>query len=753
MLDIYQCDGKLFPDRFPLPLFSRNGQSGNRPIFSSGIRFFSVDKEDVEKPFYPEYPDVYPDMFISEEYSMLLEKDGFGVNLKKSPSDKKVFALISKYHFISGHFESLKNQLAKPFSNIQWLEDKYRGKSFDRTKPFEDTTQKISEPEISFLAKDNLFLIKWHLEYNYCQKDLFMAVTANDQISLVEGEYFYRLEVVSSQKNVAFGFGLGESIQTATLNSHQISDNFARIKRRKKERKYSKSIKINLEAIPFAADFVNIFPHYQNAMLLAQSKDEVASRAATDKFGYFAMWDQVYPARDFLLMGMPEVCEKSLRYIFNYPNVTSCMWVTFHLVISLNEYLAFTKNNQFLLEVKDKLIEFFNFSLQFTDEKTSLVKDTLVYGVDVSKELGLDGFFYAACVNSWYYNYCRCLENMFITLKEDKLATLCNQITSKIEKSYEDVFFNKKVGYLRSAVDSNFNIPKVEIFQNVNTIGVDYIYGIYLLRNIMDQLATYQATKLYHPLGHGAVATDSLIPCDMWRATHMNQHNGHECKVARLGGRPQEAFRVINGYMNRAKEYHTAIETFNLSGFPGNCVQTSNWQTFAATAAVQGMIGGVIGLSYHAGGLNYVPANFTGKHEISNFHFGKKIYSLKISGKGSFAKMTINGKKLKYSLQIPEDFSSKKRLNCLVKHVSKQPDYPVLLSALDLPILKLKGSKNSLSFIAGASVHAPIKIYSPRYPKVMVEEKVISVEWNQSNKTAWFDCIFQKGNQVKIILE
>ena len=138
LLDIYECNGKLYPDRFPLPLFSRNGESGNRPIFSSGIRFFLVDEDGVEKTFYPEYPDIYPDGFISKSYAMFLEQDAFGVNLKKQKSDKKVFALISKYHFISGNLESLKNQLAKPFSNIQWLEDKYRGEDFDRNYPFEE---------------------------------------------------------------------------------------------------------------------------------------------------------------------------------------------------------------------------------------------------------------------------------------------------------------------------------------------------------------------------------------------------------------------------------------------------------------------------------------------------------------------------------------------------------------------------------------------------------------------------------------
>ena len=89
----------------------------------------------------------------------------------------------------------------------------------------------------------------------------------------------------------------------------------------------------------------------------------------------------------------------------------------------------------------------------------------------------------------------------------------------------------------------------------------------------------------------------------------------------------------------------------------------------------------------------------------------------------------------------------------MAKHVSKQPDYPVLLCALDLPILKLKGSLKTLSFVAGASVHAPVKIYSPRCPIVKVEDKIIPGEWHEKQKIAWFDCIFQKGNKVNIILD
>ena len=750
LLDKYECGGKIYPDRFPLPLFSRNGMSGGRPLFSSPIRFFAVDSGETEIPFYPENAELFPDGFISKNYSMFLDNDSFGVNLIPDKSDRKVFAVISKCHFLSGELESLKNQLAKPYSAIQWMDDCYRGDSFDRCFPFEDTTQKISLPDVTF--NDNRLIIQWELEYNYCRKKLYMAVLANRQIKFSQNQYFYKLEVSDSAADTTFGFGIAENIADACKNAEKFTADFQAAKRRKKQRKFPRSVKIKVDSIPFASEFAAMFPHYQNAMLIAQTDREVSSRAATDKFGYFAMWDQIYPSRDFLLAGESEITKKSLRYMFNYPHADSCMWVTFHLVITLNEYLAFTSDRKFLLEVKERLIEFFQFSTRFTDEKTGLVKDTLVYGVDVSKELGLNGFFYAACVNSWHYNYCRCLENMFMALKLDDYAEKCRETVGKIEKSYPSVFMNQQTGYLRSAVDEQFRVPEIEMFQNVNTIGADYIHGQYLLRNIMKDLATYQATKLRHVLGHTAVAVDSSIPCDMWRATHMNQHNGHECKVARFGGRAEEALRVMHGFMNRAEEYHTAIETFNLSGFPGNCVQTSNWQTFAATAAMQAMLCGIIGLNYHQGGINYVPAAFTGRHEISNFHFRNRIYSFTISGKGSFARMNINGRNLKYSLQIPEDWCRQKHLDCSVRHTSSAPDHPVLLCALDLPVYNLNGNKSSLSFQAGAEVHAPVKIYSPRKAAVSVDGKAVKTEWNETDKHLWFDHIFKKGDIVEITL-
>ena len=750
LLDKYESGGKIFPDRFALPLFSRNGFSGGRPLFSSPIRFFSVDRQMREIPFCPANAELFPDGFISKNYSIFLDNDSFGVHLVPEIQNKAVFAVISKYHFFTGELESLKNQLAKPYNAIQWMDDCYRGDSFDRGFPFEDTTQKISRAEVVF--KDNFLIIKWDLEYNYCCKKLYMAVSADRKITFSQDQYFYKLEVPGAAAETAFGFGIAETENQTKKNAGKFTGSFSAVKRRKKQRKFPRSVKIKVDSIPFAAEFAAMFPHYQSAMLMAETSGEVTSRAATDKFGYFAMWDQIYPARDFLLAGLPEITLKSLRYMFFYPHAKSCMWVTFHLVITLNEYLAFTGNRKFLREVKSLLIEFFQFSSLFTDKKSGLVKDTLVYGVDVSRELGLEGFFYASCVNSWHYCYCRSLENMFRYLKLDHLAEKCRENAGKIEKSYEKVFMDQKTGYLRSAVDANFNVPEVEIFQNVNTIGLDYIHGVYLFRNIVKKLAAYQATKLYHPLGHTAVAADSLIPCDMWRATHMNQHNGHECKVARLGGRPAEALRVMQGFMNRAEEYQTAIETFNLSGFPGNCVQTANWQTFAATAAVQGMLCGIIGVNYHQGGINYVPAEFTGRHEASNLHFRNRIYSFKVSGKGDFARISINGRRLKYSLQIPEDWSDEKIFDCSVRHTVKLPDHPVLLCAIDLPVCRLNGSGSKLCFQAGDNIHAPVKVYSPRCPVIMVAGKRVTLEWNDTENIAWFDHIFKKGDWVEIRL-
>jgi len=208
----------------------------------------------------------------------------------------------------------------------------------------------------------------------------------------------------------------------------------------------------------------------------------------------------------------------------------------------------------------------------------------------------------------------------------------CRKIASKIETHYEQCFYDEKEKYLKAALGINGKDPDLMVFQNTHTVGMDYVHGPWLLRRLVRQLAAYQAERLYHPCGHTAVSFDSAVPCEMWKSVHMNQHIGHECKVARFGGLAEEAKRVMDGYLSYFGKYRTAVETFNLAGCDGDSSQLANWQAFSATGALQGLICGVAGWLVHRGGFSWIPAAGP-RSEIRNLN-GKE---LSVSGRGKYS--------------------------------------------------------------------------------------------------------------------
>ena len=216
-----------------------------------------------------------------------------------------------------------------------------------------------------------------------------------------------------------------------------------------------------------------------------------------------------------------------------------------------------------------------------------------------------------------------------------------------------------------------------------------------------------------------------------------------------MGGNAKEALRVMQGYFRMFDMFKTCIETFNYTGCVGNCSQTSNWQTFSATASMQALIHGVIGVEWHRGGICYLPGQYTGEHTLKNFRFRKKVYSFRTEGKGEYAQIYVNGKALAGTLQFPADIcKEEKKIDCVIRHSGKAPDRPVLYMAIDLPVSHLKSGREILTFRAAKRCHAPVRMYSPMKPVVTVNDKEIAVEWDEQTKILWFDREFKKGDKV-----
>lgn len=733
LLDIREFEGKLYPDRFPVRwLCRRSGGTMGRPLYSPAIQFHHGAKNCV-----PESPELFPFGFRSPEYSLAMNGNSVIFRFAPHPGEKFVMTL-SRWHMPEGEMPSLKNQLAVIASGIQWLPDELRGPGFDRNRPFPENNMVLTrKPPV--LRNGNVVFEAECRYADHVGKQFWVIRCGQGWEKCTDIPHGWNLECPAGSAAWELGFGFGTTQEEAEANAARTF-----------EQNFQEGLELcrpafsaDFEGCPEAAGFIRLWAGCQRHLLLAETERETAVRAAADKYGFFALWDHIYPARDFLLSGEPERAAKIIRYLLDYPWVETCSWITMHLILTADEYLAFVPDRAFLDECMPHFRRYLDFNERFANPKTGLLATSLNVGVDCSAEVGLNGLFYASCLNGWWYDSLRVLENFARETGDSALAERCLRLSRKIESHYEEAFFDAKEGYLYAARKSDGSLPSVQVYQNTHTLGMDYLHGAYLFRHILRRLADYQAERLYHPMGHTAVSCDSAVPCEMWKSVHMNQHLGHECKTARMGGRPEEAERLMQGYLEYFRQYQCAVETFNLAGCDGDVNQLANWQAFSATAAMQGLLCGAAGWMYHRGGWFWIP----GDGMTSSFH-GLNGKDFIVTGRGSYAAgIILDGILIPGTLQIPAD---KPAAACEIRRTDGKPEHPVLLCAMDAPVSAVKVSNNTLTFRIDAAVHAPVKIYSPGKPRLRVNGVDTFFEWDEREECLWLDNLFPAGSTLEI---
>ena len=582
MLDIRAFDGKFYPDRVPTDIFCRNGTVLNRPFISAAIYFDLEDAAGTFRRFYPEWPEIYPFGFRSRNYDFRLAADSLCVRLNCTMSGR-LHIRLSKPHYRwqQGQIKSLKNQLAP--EQTSWLPKELRGEDFDPDFPFSEDGVRIERQDAVLCKKWNRLIMRIDRKYKDYEKPLFAIMTASRSLRLHEQDTSWELTAeIPEAGDFYLGMGFASSLEeSAGLAEKAIADNSKAWRKVIGSERFPGKPLITVSGMDPVSRFAEIFPYYQTAAIIVADGKEVANRAAQDKFGYFAMWDHIYPARDYMLFGMPELTERSLRYLVTYPHVDTSIMVSLQLIAAVGEYSAFADDRPLLEEALPIFRRCFAFALRFVHPATGLIRNTMACAVDVPEEVGVDGMFYEAGINGYWYNACRSLENMALKIGEIGLADLAADIARKVEQNFLKMFYDPKEGFLRMAIREDGSLPEKEVYAYTNTLALDYAFGPWLLHKVLDKLADYQARRLHHPMGHTSVSVSSRCPCVDMLAIHMNQHIGHESKCSRLGGRTDEAFHLLGCYMSWFERYRNALETFNFAYCAGTQTMNADWQTFS----------------------------------------------------------------------------------------------------------------------------------------------------------------------------
>lgn len=762
-LDVFEKNGKLYPDRHMTPIIFRKEGSfcEKRPVYGPAVRFVSTctskDKLPSQNIFHiPDEGELYPFGFKSKS-SRLGHKTTYDMAItgrkilfsftNNFPDRKNLEISISRNHIFQGETATLKDHVDE-------------GNNSRPDAPFREDTRFIQEwARVSYDCKMNAFVMEGVMRFMYGDKNATVIMTSSHNMEFCESKDFYSFVIPwGNKKRIDICLIVACSEQEALRESKEVLGNFDSIFSRQikeNERYASGSTQLAAEAFSSVENFSRTAPAFLKAMVFAKTEKEACIRAAAHKYGFFNMWDQAWPARAFLLMGDWDTAKKLIKYpadmLSGHESKYEHNFLAMFVICIAGEIVAVSGDKTFLKDIFPDLKRLLKVYAGRSDEN-GLVATSGTCGIDDPTEIGITGNIWASCLNGLWYDACRYMENMAISLKDEETAVLAGGLCKKIKSSYLKTFYKQDTGYLYSSVNPETE-KGIDVFQNVATLGMDFGYGENLLYPRIKEIASFQKKQLYHPAGRSAVPYwDNAT--EMWKNCLMWQHIAHEMRTARSAGFADEIERMMNIYFYHFEKNKLMLETHNLSGCNGDISQRANWQAFATRALYSGIFESLAGIICDDGGLTYVPCAIKGKSSITGFRIKKGKWNISISGEGNFVKeLLVDGSPVRATLKVPAAYFSDNKQHSLEIVRSGTPfNRPTLLAATGASVGDIVSESKKLSFTVIEETHATFKIYCPGKPVIKINGTKVPFDWQAKEKTAWVDLKVAARSRLEVVL-
>ncbi|MBQ9963710.1 MAG: hypothetical protein IJP14_01150 [Clostridia bacterium] len=755
LIDCYTYKGTVFPDEVKMPIFSRDfaTQSGHA-TYGAGIQLYTQESDGrvlLHRPTEQRFTVSYLQGGDAlQSYAVLLDDNRVLFECTCASEKRQDLLLyLNRTHLFCDTLMTHKDHHRG--EGTTQIGDHYKeaGVELDVDLPELNGTATVNWVEDGFDEHNQVLLYRGEIAYPYGQTQYVMAVGADAPIMRDEAPNVTLLRMawddraairvgmaIAHDKDEAIeklraGLSGYTALRDAQLQAQQEAEDTA--------------VRVHCEALPAAETFCQASAAYLDALMVGPTENgRIGLRASVGKYGFFSLWDAIYPVRDLLWNGRYADAKRAIDYLLRLPAMENTPIAAMHAITQWNEVRAFviSDNDDDLYPI---LCKIFRFGYRLTEPQYRLLLCKGNTGVDRPHQMGLSGMFLSPDVNGLWYNACRVVRNEACKRGDEEIVRLTTEVIEGIEQGFRRVFFDEAVGYLRAGADRDLKPAAVDVFHNSLTLGYDYPYGMYLMRDMVEQLAHYQSHELWHPLGHRAVAFDSAMPVEWWKFVHMNQHNGHEMKVQRMADNMAEVYRVMGETMKRFDRWKVAEETTNFSKYAIAAAQVCDWQTFAATGNMEALRAGVAGLLRHRGGVCYLPAQDDADVTVRGVPMGDRTVDFCVTGEGSFATLFVNGREIGGTLQVPSDVTMG---DIQIKRTDRLPTYPVLLSAIDMPITNVTASDRQMTCVCADTAHTPMMWRAATCPTVTVNGEPITGEWD--GEVFCVDRLWHKGDRITV---
>ncbi len=751
-IDTYYYKGVPYPDEIKLPIFSRDHATG-APAYGPALQLYTKETNGRVLPHRPTNPTFSLSRLYggdaAQTYELLLDGGRLLWECTCAADEREslLFCVADRYLY-NGTLGTHKDHHRGKGSTQSGDHYEEAGVTLDVDLPHLNGTVDVSWQPCGFDAAREVLLYRGTLRYPYGVTEYVIAVGADALVTVTAKNGMTELRMPWGDRPcLHVGMALAHTEEDAIASLRDGLRDFTALRYAQgaaHEVQWETACTVRDARLPFAEEFGRATAAYLDTLTVGGG---CGVRAAAGKYGFFSIWDTIYPIRDFLWNGRFAEAARILDYLFRLPAMENTPISALHLIAEWNEAMAFLPEDA-LEDMYPYIRKFFDFAWRLTEPQYRLILCKGNTGVDKPEQMGLDGLFLSPDVNGLWYCVCRIVRNEALRHEDADTAQRAEQAMCGMERGFRAVFFDESVGYLRAAAQRDLTPAAVAVYHNTLTLGYDYPYGMYLLRDMVPSLAHYQSHELYHPLGHRAVAYDSDMPADWWRYVHMNQHNGHEMKLQRMANTMGEVHRVMGEVMRRSDRWKNAEETTNFSRFAIHPDQVCDWQSFGATAQNEAMRAGVAGLWRHRGGIGYLPAEDSGDIAVLNIPSEEGNVSVSLGGTGAYGVWYRDNEPIVGTLQLPADMPYTKELR--LRRTDALPSHPVLVSAIDLPICEARVTETSLVLTCGATVHTPMVWLCTSEPTVSVGDKIVKCAWDADRKMATLDRVWREGDTVEI---
>ena len=757
LIDCYTYKGTPFPDEIKLPIFSRDfaTQSGHS-TYGAGVQLYTEESDGrvlLHRPTDARFTLSYLEGHDAlQSYELLLDDNRLLWECTcAAPKRQDLLLYLNRTHLVCDTRDTHKDHHRG--EGTTQIGDHYKeaGVELSVDLPELNGTADVRWEEDSFDAKRQIQFYRGEIAYPYGTTRYVVAVGADAPLVKDEAPNVTLLRAAwGDRAAIRVGLAIAADKDIAAASLHDGLNRFAELRDQqlREDRDNGEAgVRVQTEALPEADAFAKASAAYLDALMVGPSADGwIGLRASAGKYGFFSLWDAIYPVRDLLWNGRYADAARAMSYLLNLPAMENTPIAALHAVTQWNEAMAFLPESA-MGDLYPLLKKIILFALRLTEPQYKLLLCKGNTGVDRPHQMGLSGMFLSPDVNGLWYNACRVVRNEACKRGDDEMIHLTTEVIDGVEVGFRRVFFDETVGYLRAGADRDLQPAAVDVFHNSLTLGCDYPYGLYLMRDLLPKLAHYQSHQLWHPLGHRAVAFNSAMPVEWWKFVHMNQHNGHEMKLQRAVDNMPEVYRVIGESMRRFDRWKVAEETTNFSKYAIAAAQVCDWQTFAATGCMEALRAGVAGIGKHRGGLTYTPAHDDTPITVRNVPMGERTVNVTITGADGLAEMTVGDTTVCGSLQLPCDVP----VGDITVRRCTMPVYPVLLTAIDLPVAEVTVSGKQTSLVCRDTAHTPMCWVSATRPHVTVNGQPVAVEWD--GNAFCLDRLFNTGDRVVVSAE